>query len=160
MLPGPPLNHVSKHHIYTSLNTSRDGDSTTSLGSLLQCLTTLLVKRFFVISSLNLSGGLLEAISSRPIIHCLGEETNTCLTTTSFQVVVESNKVSPQPPFFQTKKTQFPQLLLTGLVLYTFHQLHCPSLDMLQHLNVFLVARVPKLNTVFKVPSTGGRSFP
>jgi len=36
------------------LNTSRDGDSTTSLGSLFQCLTTLPVKKFFLISKLNL----------------------------------------------------------------------------------------------------------
>jgi len=31
-------------------NTSRDGDSTTSLGGLFQCLITLLVKKFFLIS--------------------------------------------------------------------------------------------------------------
>ena len=37
----------------------------------------------------------LEAIASRPIASYLGEETNTCLTTTSFQVAVESNKVPP-----------------------------------------------------------------
>ena len=36
------------------LNTSRDGDSNTSLRSLFQCLTTLSVKKFFVISNLNL----------------------------------------------------------------------------------------------------------
>jgi len=36
------------------LNTSRDGDSTTSLGSLFQCLTTLWTKILFLISSLNL----------------------------------------------------------------------------------------------------------
>ena len=35
------------------LNTSRDGDSTTSLGSLFQCLITLSVKKFFLISNLN-----------------------------------------------------------------------------------------------------------
>jgi len=40
----------------------------------------------------------LEAIASRPITSYLGEETNTRLTTTSFQAVVENNKVSPQPP--------------------------------------------------------------
>jgi len=40
----------------------------------------------------------LEAIASRPIASYLGEETNTCLTTTSFQVVVESKKVLPQSP--------------------------------------------------------------
>ncbi|KAK4826637.1 hypothetical protein QYF61_010565, partial [Mycteria americana] len=36
------------------LNTSRDGDSTTALGSLVQCLITLSVKKNFLISSLNL----------------------------------------------------------------------------------------------------------
>jgi len=34
----------------------------------------------------------LEAIASHPIAGYLGEETNTCLTATSFQVVVEGNK--------------------------------------------------------------------
>jgi len=37
----------------------------------------------------------LEAIASRFIASYLGEETNTCLTTTSFQVVVESKKMPP-----------------------------------------------------------------
>jgi len=59
----------------------------------------------------------LEAISSRPVASYLGEETNTCLITTSFQVVVESNKVPPQPPLLQTKQPQLPQLLLVRLVL-------------------------------------------
>ncbi|KAK4823665.1 LOW QUALITY PROTEIN: hypothetical protein QYF61_005017 [Mycteria americana] len=90
----------------------------------------------------------LEAISSHPIACYLGEEAHTHLTTTSFQVVVESDKVSPQPPFLQAKQPQFPQPLLIRLVLQTLHQLRCPSLDMLQHLNVSLVG--PKLNTVFK----------
>ena len=40
----------------------------------------------------------LEAIASHSITSYLGEETNTCLTTTSFQVAVESNKVPPQRP--------------------------------------------------------------
>jgi len=38
------------------LNTSRDGDSTSSLGRLLCCLTTLSGKKFFLISDLNLAG--------------------------------------------------------------------------------------------------------
>jgi len=37
----------------------------------------------------------LETISSHPVTSYLGEETNTRLATTSFQVVVESDKVSP-----------------------------------------------------------------
>ena len=60
----------------------------------------------------------LEAIASRPITSYLGEETNTHLTTTSFQVVGESNKVSPQPPLLlQTKQAQLSQSLLVRLVL-------------------------------------------
>ncbi|KAK4830462.1 hypothetical protein QYF61_011186, partial [Mycteria americana] len=55
--------NTAKNHHYTMslstsskrpLNTSRDGDSTTSLGSLFQCLITLSVKKNFLISSLNL----------------------------------------------------------------------------------------------------------
>ncbi|KAK4831748.1 hypothetical protein QYF61_018946 [Mycteria americana] len=93
----------------------------------------------------------LEAISSCPIASYLGEETDPHLSTTSFQVVVESDKVSPQPPFLQAQQPQFPQLLLIRLLLQTLHQLRCPSLDTLQHLSICLVVRGPKLNTVFEV---------
>ncbi|KAK4823973.1 hypothetical protein QYF61_008592 [Mycteria americana] len=93
----------------------------------------------------------LEAISSCPITCYLGEETDPHLSTTSFQVVVESDEVSPEPPFLQAKQPQLPQPLLIRLVLQTLHQLRCPSLDSLQHLNVSLVVRGPKLNTVFEV---------
>ncbi|KAK4817221.1 hypothetical protein QYF61_003745 [Mycteria americana] len=112
----------------------RDGDSATSLGSLFQCLTTLSVKKNFLISNPNLPWHNL-----RPFPLVL-----------SF-VAVESDKVSPQPPFLQAKQPQFPQPLLIRLVLQTLHQLRCPSLDTLQHLNVSFVVRGPKLNTVFEV---------
>jgi len=59
----------------------------------------------------------LEAIAFRPITSYLGEETNTCLTTTAFQVAVENNKVSPQPSLLQTKQPQFLQSLLVRFVL-------------------------------------------
>ena len=77
----------------------------------------------------------LEAISSHSIASNLGEDTNTHLTAASIQVVVESNKVSPQPPLLQTKQSQLPQTLLIRLALHTLHQLCCPSLDMLQQLS-------------------------
>ncbi|KAK4823572.1 hypothetical protein QYF61_003576 [Mycteria americana] len=130
------------------LNSSRDGDSTTSLGSLFQCFPCS--EEIFPNIQPEPPLVQLEAISSCPIASYLGEETNTHLSTTSFQVVTESNKVSPQPPFLQTKQSQFPQLFLIRLVLQTLHQLRCPSLDTLQHLNVFLIVRGPKLNTVFE----------
>ena len=65
-------------------------------------------------------------------------------------IVVERNKVSPEPPLLQTKQSQLPQLLLKRPVLQIPHQLHCPSLDSLQCLDVFLVVRGPKLNTVLR----------
>ncbi|KAK4825250.1 hypothetical protein QYF61_025649 [Mycteria americana] len=77
----------------------------------------------------------LEVISSRLITCYLGEETDPHLSTTSFQA----------------KQPQFPQPLLIRLLLQTLHQLRCPSLDTLQHLNVPLVVGGPKLNTVFEV---------
>ena len=40
----------------------------------------------------------LEAIPSSPITSHMREEADPQLTTTSFQVVIESNKVSPEPP--------------------------------------------------------------
>lgn len=44
--PTPPLslNHNPQRHIQALPNTSEDGDSTTSLGNLFQCLTTLNAK--------------------------------------------------------------------------------------------------------------------
>jgi len=65
----------------------------------------------------------LEAIASRPISGYLGEETNPHLTTPSSQVVVESEKVPPQPPLLETEQPQLPQPLLIRLVLQTLPSL-------------------------------------
>jgi len=57
-----------------------------------------------------------EDVFSHPITFYFGEETDTHLATTSFPVVVKSDRVSPQPPFLKTKQPQIPQLLLVRLV--------------------------------------------
>ena len=77
------------------LNTSRNGDSTTSLGSSFQCLTTL---REEVFPNVQPESPLvqLKAIPSSPTASYTGEEARFPLTTTSLQVVVESNEVSPE----------------------------------------------------------------
>jgi len=80
----------------------------------------------------------LEAIASCLITSLLGEESNTHLTTTSSQVVVESDKVPPQPPLLQTEQPQLPQPLHIRLVLQTRPQPRCPSLDTLQPSMSFL----------------------
>jgi len=92
----------------------------------------------------------LEAILSSPLASYM-EEADPCLTITSLQVVVESNKVSPQTPLLQTKQYQFHQLLLIRLVLQIPHQFCCPSLNTLQGLDVFLAVRGPKLDRVLDV---------
>uniref|UniRef100_A0A8C9F701 Ret proto-oncogene n=1 Tax=Pavo cristatus TaxID=9049 RepID=A0A8C9F701_PAVCR len=72
--------------------------------------------------------------------------TNPALAVSTFQVLEESNKVSPQPPFPQTKHPQFLQSLLVGHILQALHKPCCPSLDLLQHISVLSVLRCPKLN--------------
>jgi len=54
----------------------------------------------------------LEAIPSRSITSYVGEEANHHLTTNSLQVVIESNKVTPECLLLQTEQSQLPQLLL------------------------------------------------
>jgi len=85
------------------------------------------------------------AISSGPVC-CLGEEAKCLLIITFLQEVVECNEVSSEPPLLQTEQSQLPQLLLIRLVFQTPYQFCCPSLDMFQGLNIFLVVRDPKLN--------------
>ena len=92
----------------------------------------------------------LEAIPSSLITSYVGEKADPYLTTTSLLIVVKKYKVSHDPPLLQTKQSQFPQPLV-GFVLQTPHQLHSLSLGMLQGLNVSLLVRGPKLNTVLKV---------
>lgn len=48
-----PLNHILKCHSRKFLNTSMDGDSTTPIGSLFQCLITLSIKNFFSIQAVS-----------------------------------------------------------------------------------------------------------
>ena len=93
----------------------------------------------------------LEAIPSSPITSHLREEAAPQLTATSLQVVIESNKVSPEPPLLQTEQSQLLQPLLIRPVLQSPHQLCCPPLDTLQGLDVFLTVRGPKLGTVLEV---------
>ena len=47
----------------------------------------------------------LETISFCPIASYQGAEANSHLTTTSFQGVVEGNKVNPEPPLLQAEQS-------------------------------------------------------
>ncbi|KAK4830945.1 hypothetical protein QYF61_014404 [Mycteria americana] len=150
-LPRPPLHHVPKHLIQTSFKYLQGWRLNHFTGKPVPMLDNPFSEEKFPNIQSKPPLVQLEAITSCPISCYLGEETDPHLSTTSFQVAVESNKVSPQPPFLQVKQPQLPQPLLIRLLLQTLHQLCCPSLDTLQHLNVSLVVGGPKLNTGFEV---------
>ncbi|KAK4827408.1 hypothetical protein QYF61_017838, partial [Mycteria americana] len=156
-LPRPPLHHVPKHLIQTSFKYPQGWRLNHFPEQPVPMLDNTSSEEIFPNIQSKPPLAQLEAISSRPITCYLGEETDPHLSTASFQVVVESDKVSPQPPFLQAKQPQFPQPLLIRLVLQSLHQLRCPSLDSLQHLHVSLVVGGPKLNTVFEVRPHQGR---
>ncbi|KAK4828379.1 hypothetical protein QYF61_026117, partial [Mycteria americana] len=162
-LPGPPLHHVPKHLIQTSFKYLQGWRLNHFPGQPVPMLDNPFSEEKFPNIQSKPPLAQLEAISSHPITCYLGEETDPHLSTTSLQVAVESDKVSPQPPFLQAKQSQFPQPLLIRLLLQTLHQLRCPSLHTLQHLNVPLVVRGPKLNTVFEghdhFPSPAGHAI-
>jgi len=143
------------------LNTSRNSDSITFLGSPFQCLITLLLKKFVLISNLNLPWYNLKPFS-RPISNYLGEEANPHLSITSLQVGVDSNKVSPEPPPDHT--IPIPSTTPQQTCAPDPSQFCCPSVDTLQGLHVFLVVRDPKLSIVLRCGltrlSTGEQSTP
>lgn len=49
-----------------------------------------------------------------------------------FHVAGKSDKVGPEPHFFQANHPKLPQLLVISHMLQTLSQFGCPSLDMLQ----------------------------
>ncbi|KAK4812905.1 LOW QUALITY PROTEIN: hypothetical protein QYF61_027299 [Mycteria americana] len=148
-LPSPPLHHVPEHHIYTSFKYLQGWGLNHFPGQPGPMLDNPFGEEIFPNIQSKPPLTQLEAISSCPMACYLGEETDT--TWLQPPEVVESDEVSPQPPSLQAKQPQLPQPLPISLVLQTLPQLHCPSLDTLQPLNVSLGVRGPKLNTVFEV---------
>jgi len=84
------------------LNTSRDRDSSTSLGSLRQYLNTL-SEKFFPNIQPEPPLVQLEAFPSSFITGYAGEEAEPHLSTTFLQAVVDCDKISPEPPLPQTE---------------------------------------------------------
>ncbi|KAK4815695.1 hypothetical protein QYF61_005508, partial [Mycteria americana] len=121
-LPSPPLHHVPKHHIYTAFKYLQGWGLHHFPGQPVPVLDNPFTKDIF------------PNTQSKPPL-----------------AAVESDEVSPQPPFLQAEQPQVPQPLPISLVLQTLPQLRCPSLDTLQPLNVSLGVRGPTLNTAFEV---------
>lgn len=128
--------------IHVRQKISREADFATTLGSLLQFLTTLWVKNFFLISNLNLPWHYLKPF---PLILSFGMWQKRPIPTWL------------QPPFLQSEHPQLPQLLPITLVLQNLPQPCCPPLDTLQSLSGLLEWEGPDWT---QVPNTGGWPMP
>ena len=102
-----------------ALNVSRDGASTTSLGNQFQCITTLWVKNFLLITNLNLPSQL-KTIPPYPITTHPHMQLFPLLFIRSVQVLEGHNEVSPEPSLLQAKQAQFPLPFPIGEVLQQF----------------------------------------
>lgn len=98
-------------------STSRGGGSTTVLRVLFQCLPTLPVKKCSLISKLNPPWPNLRLYPLVLLfILCEKRPIPTWLHLPSCQAVVDSDKVCPDPLFFQAEHPQLPQLLFITYV--------------------------------------------
>ena len=132
------------------MNTSRDGDFSTPLGSLCHCLSTLAEKKWFLTQNLNLPWCNLKPL---PLILSLlpgrrGQPpphhnllSGSCREGWGLPWASSSPDWTIPVPSATPHKTCAPDL----------SQFQCPSLDMLQGLKFFLLVKSPKLNTVLEV---------
>lgn len=108
------------------LNSDRHGASTTSPGSLFQCLTTLMGKKSFLTPSLTPPARLC-AIPVCPVTGAQGAETGTSLCASPPQDAAESAEVTSRPPFSRPDSPGVLSLL-TSHAFQTFYPLCCPPL--------------------------------
>ncbi|KAK4811172.1 hypothetical protein QYF61_019803 [Mycteria americana] len=129
-----------------TLNTSNDGASTTSLGNLFQCLTTLILK----------------TIAPCPVTTGPGKKSLSTFLIRPLYVLKGHNKVSPEPgrpspqsPLLQAEQPQLSQPFFIGEVFQPCDQyplLLTPGLVVVL-VHVFLVLGTPKLDAVLQVGS-------
>ncbi|KAK4815543.1 hypothetical protein QYF61_003235 [Mycteria americana] len=121
-----------------TLNVSRDGASTTSLGNLFQCFTTLIVKNVILIPSLNL-----PSCSFKPLPLVLSLQA-------LLKILKGCNEVSLEPCLLQAEQPQLSQPFLIGEVFHPSDHFCGPPLDLLQQVHVFPVLRAPELDAVLQ----------
>lgn len=108
------LKHVSNCHICISFQYLQEWWLYHFPGCVVLIPQKLFAERIFPSVQSEPSLGQLEAISSCPVIGCLPDPH---LPTTSFQPLVENNRVTSKTSFFLPKYSQLPQSLLIRLVL-------------------------------------------
>ncbi|KAK4826701.1 hypothetical protein QYF61_010916 [Mycteria americana] len=118
-----------------ALNISRDGASTTSLGNLVQCLSTLIVKNFF----------LFKATTPCPITIGPCKK-----SLSSFLVLEGCYKVFLEPSLLQAEQPQLSQPVFIGEVLQPSDHLHGSPLDLFQQVCVLLMLGAPELDAALQ----------
>ena len=94
-----------------TLNVSRNGASSSTLGNLCQCLT-IIVKNFLFIYDLNL-----PSFSLKPFPFVLSQQTllkSLSFLTAPLQILKGHYQVTSKPSLLQTEQPQLPQPVLAG----------------------------------------------
>lgn len=134
-----------------TLNASRDGASTVSLGNLFQCFTAFWVKNFLLISNLNPSCLRLKPF---PLVLSLSTLVNShspsCLYA-HFKYWKATMRSLWSLLFSKLNEPSSLQPFLTGEVLQPSDHLSGPPLDPLQEFHVLPVLWAPGLDTVLKL---------
>jgi len=116
------------------LNTERVGASTASLGSLFQCLSTLLVRKCFLRPSLNLPWRSFEPF---PCVLSLDTREKTSAHPSPLPLLRQLQRAMTLPISFLFSKLEKPRVL-TGHYFQPFHQLCCLHLGTFKDLNLLL----------------------
>ena len=131
-----------------TLKVSREGASTTSLSNLFQCLTTLTVKDFFLISNLYLPSLSLKPFPLVLLPHTLLKSLSPSFFWPPLYILKGHFPVTSEPSLFHTAQPQLSQPVLTGEVFHPLVYFCDPSLDAIQQIHVTPVLRTPYLDTV------------
>lgn len=105
-----------------AFNTSRDGESMTSLGSIFQCLSTLTARSFFLKPNLNIPSSSLKLFPLVLLFYALV----TCPSPAPFKVPSRYwnySKVSLEHSLLQAEQAQLSQPVFTGEVVQPFDHL-------------------------------------
>lgn len=136
------------------LNADRHGVSSSSLGSLFQCLTILVVNKSFLMPSLNLFW-----YSLVPLLCILSlvtrEQSPAPPSTSSARKVTERNVVTSWPPPYWTNQLS---LFFPHRTFWPCYQLCCQFLDAFKDPNVLFILWSPELQGILKVLNTAVES--
>jgi len=133
-----------------TLNVTRNGAATTSLGNLCQCFTYPNHKKNFSYIQPNSHLFWFETISSCPITTDPAKESVPFFLTSSLLILKDCSQISLESSHLQAEQPQFAQPVLMLVLFYPLDHFCVPRLGMLQQVHVSPVLRTPHLSTVLQ----------